>query len=449
MSRIAVIGGGISGLAAAWRLRARKVDVTLYEASPHIGGVIRSVRRDGFLVDEGPNTLVARHAVVEETIQALRLGDERVWASGEAGKRYVVRGGTAIALPTSPTAFLSTPIFSGRAKLRLLREPFVRPGTADDEPLADFVRRRLGPEVLDYAVDPFVGGIFAGDPARLSARWAFPTLWALERDHGSLVRGMLGRARHRKQNPTPKPSTRPFSFRDGMQTLPDALARALGNAVQTTTRVTALARDTDGWTVTTQSNARQAVARFDGVICTVPLHSLPSLGLEGDDFTAFDTVSYPPVSVLALGLKQDQIAHTLDGFGVLVPSREPFRLLGTLFSSSLFPERAPNDHALLTCFVGGARRPQTATLPTEDLVALVLGDLDRLLGVTGEPVFVHRAHWTHAIPQAEVGYGRVLEALEALEKRLPGLRFAGNYRRGISVGEALQCGLDAAEAILN
>src|SRR5690606_32753622 len=186
-------------------------------------------------------------------------------------------------------------------------------------------------------------------------------------------------------------------------------------------------------------------ARFDGVVCAVPLHRLGALGLGADPFGA---VYHAPVSVLALGFERERVGHALDGFGVLVPEREPFRLLGALFSSTLFPGRAPEGHVLLTCFAGGTRRPEDALLPTADLVALARADLGRLLGVRGEPAFVHRAQWEDAIPQYHVGYGRVLAALDALEARHPGLVLAGSYRQGISVGEALRSGLDAADRLL-
>ncbi len=440
---VAVIGGGISGLAAAWRLRQRGAPITLFEASDRTGGVIRTVQRDGFQIDEGPNTLVARSSTVTETIDA--LGIERVPASEAAKSRYVVRDGALVAVPTSPPGLLSTPLLSARAKLRLLREPFVRAGADEDEPLASFVRRRLGPEVLDYAVNPFVAGVYAGDPRRLSTRYAFPLLHTLEREHGSLVRGMIHRARNRGDGPA-KPSAHPFSFRDGAQALPDAFARAVGaDAIRLGTPVTALRHDADGWTVTTDRGDE----RFGGVVSTVPLHRLSEIVFESDvDLGPFADVTYPPLSVLALGFRRTDVEHPLDGFGVLVPEREGLGVLGALFSSTLFPGRAPAGHVLLTCFVGGMRRPDLADRPTDDLVALALADLRPLLGVRGEPTFVHRKLWRRAIPQYHVGYGRVVEAMEAMEARHPGLAIAGNVRRGISVGDALEAGLDAADRLL-
>ena len=446
MSRIAVLGGGISGLAAAWKAQKRGAEVSLFEASDRIGGVIRSVRRDGFLVDEGPNTLVARHAVVGETIEALGLEEDRVWADENSAHRYVVRDGVPVALPSSPGSFLKTSIFSARGKLRLLREPFIGPSDADDEPLSDFVRRRLGSEVLDYAVDPFVGGILAGDPARLSTRYAFPPLWEVEQSHGSLFRGMLSKARNRKDAP---PSSRPFSFRDGMQTLPDALARILGGAIYTDAPVVTLSRGSGSWAVTTQQAGETRTEHFDKVISALPLHRFADLDIDAEiDRAALDAVAHTDLSVLALGFRRDQVEHPLDGFGLLVPSREPFEVLGVLFSSSLFPGRAPEGHVLLTCFVGGRRKPEQASLPPDRLLALALGDLRALLGVRGEPLFTHRASWKQVIPQAEIGYGRVLDAISTIEEQHPSLGFAGSYRYGVSVGDALRSGLDAADRLL-
>jgi oxygen-dependent protoporphyrinogen oxidase len=228
-----------------------------------------------------------------------------------------------------------------------------------------------------------------------------------------------------------------------VQTLPDAFAHRLGHAVRLRTPVVGLKRENDHWTVTTQSDGSERDDRFDGVVFAAPLYGLSEMGFEG----VVPPVSSPSVSVLALGFRRTDVAHPLDGFGVLVPEHEPFRLLGTLFSSSLFPNRAPEDHVLLTCFSGGTRHPTDALLPDDALVALALDDLRSLLGVRGEPVFVHRKHWDRAIPQYEVGYDRVLAALADFEASHPGLRFAGNVRGGISVGDALEAGLDAADRL--
>jgi protoporphyrinogen/coproporphyrinogen III oxidase len=444
MFQIAVIGAGIAGLAAASRLREAGLEVTLFEASSRPGGVIETEQSGGFLVDYGPNTLMPRPPELERIIGALGIESERVWADASAAKRYIVRDGKPVAAPSSPAGFFSTRLLSAGARLRILKEPLIRKADAqEDESLAEFVRRRLGPEVLDYAVNPFVAGVFAGDPERLAVRHAFPRLHAFEREHGSLLRGGLHAMRAaRKQRIGPRVRPRPFSFRNGMKTLTDALAATLGDSLRLDSPVQSISESVSGWRLSLQDGEEH---EFSAVVVTAPLHRLPEMGM---DVSALSRVEYPPVSVLALGFRREEVEHPLDGFGVLVPEKEPFSILGCLFSSSMFDGRAPAGHVLLTCFVGGSRAPELARQPADRLTAIALGDLRRLLGVRGEPVFRRHRFWERAIPQYTLGYGTVLERLAEIEHDMPGLHFAGNYRRGISTGEALASGREAAERLL-
>ncbi|MEM6785040.1 MAG: protoporphyrinogen oxidase [Bacteroidota bacterium] len=461
--RVAVLGAGVSGLAAALRLADAGIHPTVFEARSAPGGVIRTLRRDGFQVDVGANSMQAKPGLVQELVDRLDLGGAVVAPGASAQNRYIVRDGVAMAAPLKPPHLATTKLFSRRAKVRLLAEPLVRRGTDRDESIAAFVTRRLGREVLDYAVDPFIGGIYAGDPARLSLRHAFPRLYTLEHAHGSLLRGMASVHRAPSSDAVAPPATgetgakkppRSFSFRDGMETLPHALASALpAGSVCYNRRVVSLGRDGQGWTVAVQSYDEVGhglrAEHFDAVVCTLPLHRLYELAWPATlDVTPLAAVSYAPVTLVALGYRRDAVAHPLDGFGLLVPSRERFDLLGALFSSSLFPGRAPEGHVLLTCFVGGMRRPALAAASSEALLPRLRRDLGTLLGVRGAPVFVERFSWTQAIPQYHLGYDGVLDALADLEARHPGLRFAGNFRHGVSVGDALASGWQAAEALL-
>ncbi len=450
MPTVGVLGAGIAGLTAAYHLQQQGVSVQVLEASGHVGGVIQSERRDGFLVEHGPNSIRSSAPALEHIVQDLGLADERVWANDAADTRYVVRDGQPTPLPRSVGAFLSTDLFSTRAKLRLLAEPFIGRADTAEESVADFTRRRLGPEVLHYAVAPFVGGVFAGTPGDLSVQHAFERLAALEDKYGSLFMGAVRRALSREGDDEGDdvPSGL-FSFRDGLQTLPTALGDALGGQLSLNTPVTALRHDGGQWRVRTSSSG-ETTRTFEALLSTIPLHRLADLHLDTPvNLAPLRAVSYPPVSVLALGYPRAAVRHPLDGFGLLVPPVErDLNVLGTIFSSTLFPNRAPNDHVLLTTFVGGGRAPHHATSDTDALQSLVTTDLQRLLGVEGAPVFRQHIHWPSAIPQYTLGYGQVKKTLNKLERTHPSLALAGNYRQGVSVGDALTSGADAADRLL-
>ncbi len=445
MSRIGVIGAGIAGLTAAYRLHQNGYDVRILEAGDRPGGVIRTDTNSGFLVEAGPNTL-RPSPLLETLIQDLGLESERVWANDAASRRYIIRDGVPLPLPMSVGAFLTTDLFSTGAKLRLLAEPFADRSPEGDESLAAFARRRLGPEMLDYALAPFVGGVFAGDPEQLSARHAFEKLVALEEKYGSLFWGAL----RSDSDPDETPSGL-YSFRDGIQTLPNALAEHLDEHIVYNTRVTHLQSTEEQWTVQTDGPTASSTMSFDALLSTVPLHELSQITLDTPvDCTSLDEVSYPPVRVVALGYERSAVDHPLDGFGMLVPPVEDeFDILGTLFSSTLFPDRAPDDHVLLTTFVGGARAPALAERDTATVQSVVERDLERLLGVEGAPAFAHHVYWPRAIPQYTQGYGAVKETLDTLETEHPSLFFAGNYRQGVAVGDAAASGADAAERLQN
>ena len=447
---VGIIGAGIAGLTAAYRLRAWGADVRVFEASAEVGGAIRSRRQGGYLIEEGPNALQTGTPLLEDLIDALGLAEARVEAAPAAKRRYIVRRGKPVPLPGSPPALVRSPLFSWRAKGRLLAEPLVRAARPEaEESIADLVRRRLGQEALDYALSPFVAGIFAGDPARLSARYAFPRLYELEQAHGSLLLGSLKRARTSKASRGTSPPRRTFSFRDGLHTLPHALAEQLAGRITTEAPVIALAQEPGGWRLTALKGGTPTTHRFRHVIFAAPLHRLGGLGFETDvDLTPLAAVPYPPVTTVALGLRRDQVGHPLDGFGLLVPEVEArFQTLGTLFSSTLFPGRAPHGHVLLTSFVGGTRHPDLARAQDDVIVEAVRRDLSHLLDVRGEPAFARCARWPQAIPQYELGHGRVVATLDRLEATHAGLHFAGNYRSGIAVGDAAASGAAAAERV--
>lgn len=457
MVSVAIIGGGVSGLTAAYRLRQRNVAVTLFEAEERAGGVIRSERHSGYLVEYGPSSIEGSDPITQQLLRELELEEQCLTARQPTHRLSIVRGGKAHRLPASPSTFLRSPLFSPPGKLRLLREPLVKAGDGrEEESVAAFARRRLGREGCDYLVSTFVTSVLAGDPERYSARFAPLGLSKLEQRYGSLTRGFLKSARERKRQTTESGAggqtarSGAFSFRDGLQTLTDALFARVRSSVYLNAPVVRLQRTAAGWNVTARSAGREEVALFDAVIYTAPLYRLSSLQIEpAYDYAPLRAVEYAPLALLALGFRRTQVGHSLEETAVFVPVVEGKTLRATLFSSSVYPGRAPEGHVLLTNFIGGACGPEDARRPEKELLARVLSELHTLLKISGQPTFVKHIALERALPQYTVGYGRVLESIERMETSLPGLYLAGNYRQGVSVRSALLSGYEAAGRALS
>ncbi len=441
MKKVAIIGAGITGLAAAFELQESGIDCVVFEASGRTGGCISTLRKDGYLVECGPNSILETHPDVGRLIVRLGIEGNKLHAKPAAKKRYIVRGGKPVALPTSPGAFLGSDAFSARAKLRLLKEPFIRSKGTDQESLADFVVRRLGREFLDYAVNPFVSGVYAGDPHRLSTAHAFPKLYALEQNYGSIIKGAVKGARARRKRVEKNVhDARMYSFDDGMEVLPRRLTQKLGSRVRLNTPATSIQMMDEGiWLVNREE--------FSDVVLAIPAHQMPELNTPFD-LDLFAEIEYPAVASVSLGFGLNSVMHALDGFGMLIPAVENRFSLGALFPSSIFPERAPGGMALLTVFVGGARAPERALMNTDEMLAQVMDDLRGLLGVDGEPDFVQTTVWPKAIPQYTIGYERHLDRMNEIEADYPGIHFAGHYRGGISVANSILSGLRTAEKII-
>ena len=311
--------------------------------------------------------------------------------------------------------------------------------------------RRLGREFLDYAINPFVAGVYAGDPTRLSVKHAFPKLHALEQKHGSLILGQFLGARERKRRgETSKQDAKKISFDEGLQVLTDTLHTNLGEAVHLQTPVIGVEQGSDGWTVTTRSGGSEQPRRHAVVLFAGPAHKLPEIRLTTKsnlDWSPLGELYYPPVASIVLGFRREDVGHPLDGFGMLIPQIEGFNILGALFSSSLFPNRAPAGHVALTCYLGGARAPKLALLEADAAIELAMKDLRTILGVKGQPTFKHHFLFRKAIPQYEVGFGRFKQLMNDLEASAPGLFLAGHYRDGISLGDSIISGDKVAERI--
>ena len=446
---VVVVGAGLSGLTAAFRLAQQGVRLRVVESAARPGGVIGSVRRDGALYEQGPNSGLDTTPLVNELLAAAGIAGERVDAEAAAAKRYILRGGQLSPLPTSPPAFFATRLFSWKAKLALLREPFVKPAAADaEETVAAFVRRRLGDEFLDYAIEPFVAGIYAGDPEKLSVPAAFPRLAALEQKYGSLIRGQIIGARERKRSAEKaKNAAVSFSFRGGMQALTDALARGL--PIDHGVRAAGLRREADGtFVLECGRGAERFELRARSVVLAVPAYEAARIVacLAPEAATALEAIVYPPVATIASCYRRADVAHPLDGFGFLAPRKESPPILGCLFSSSMFAGRADSSTVLLTTFVGGVRSGALALKPEEELAADVSTALQGYLGAR-QPLWQVVTRWPQAIPQYTLGHLRRIAAVERAEAEAPGLRLCANWRGGVSVADCIKSAHASVEAV--
>jgi oxygen-dependent protoporphyrinogen oxidase len=372
-------------------------------------------------------------------------------------------------MPGSPAGFFTTELFSLKAKLAVLREPFVSPRRDGvEESIAQFVVRRFNQEFLDHAIDALVAGIYAGDPCKLSVTHAFPKLKALEDRYGSMIKGQIFGARDRRRSGEVAKDRAPkFSFDEGLQVLPDTLRERLGDAVKLNTPVLKLIRTKEGWTIESRENGRETRAEHGAVIYCGTAFGLAELQIETagpqagsaeigqgadardkfPDLTAFSEIRYPPVASVVLGFRREDVAHPCEGFGMLLPKIEGFKILGTIFSSSLFPNRAPAGHLTLTSYVGGERYPELASLPSQKLYELTCEDLRVLLGVRGAPTFKHCVFYPKAIPQYNVGYGRYRGLMTDIEAGAPGLFLAGHYRDGVSLSDSIVSGCNVADRV--
>jgi oxygen-dependent protoporphyrinogen oxidase len=452
MSRkVVVIGAGISGLTPAYFLAKEGFEVTVLEKKREVGGSIETIREKGFLFDRGPNSGLETTPVLSKIVAELRLGDDLVYANKEGSKRYILRDNMLHPLPMNPAAFIKTKLFSGKAKARLFAEPFI--GRSKDgyyQSIADFVKRRLGQEFLDYAINPFVAGVYAGNPEELSVKSSFPKLYELEEKYGGLIIGTIKSIKERRQRAEKsKQSARMFSFTGGMQKLPAALAAWLGERVHTFCDVTSIEKIGDGFRIKYNNAGHPKEIDCDILISTVPAYTAAELFRTWDEKLTehLNAVYYPPVLALMLGYNKESIRQSLDGFGFLVPAKERRSFLGAIWSSVIFPDRADDDKAAFTLFVGGARDPEVGNIDKEILIKKVRAEFEKIMGITEEPVYTGYKYWAKAIPQYNLGYIEHERYFDEFENKNTGLFFSGNYRGGISIGDCLKNGELLAERI--
>lgn len=443
-TEVIVVGAGVTGLCAATQLLLTRgaESVLCLEGAARPGGTTGSDRLDGFVMDWGGNGFLDREPRTLEWIATLGLTDRLVHANTAAAKRYIYRNGKLHKIKAPPGFFFS-PLLSLKGRLRLCFEPLIR-AKRDNSPesIHGFASRRIGKEAARIMVGAMVLGIYGGDAEKLSMAHCFPRMVAMERDYGGLLKALLAIRRKRKASPMGPPGVL-TTFEGGTGTLVEGAAEVLGDRLRCNSKVKAVTKEAEGYTVTLADGSS---LRSRAVIAALPSHCAGEItaGLDAPLADALKEIPYAGLAVVTLCFDRKAVGNALDGFGFLVPRGEGVRTLGCLWTSTLFPEQAPEGHVLLRVMIGGATDPQAMMLSDEALVDLALKELRPLLDIQGEPVLTRVMSHEKGIPQYTLGHDLRLEAIEAGEARHPGLAFAGNAYRGIGLND---CVLSADRAI--
>lgn len=461
MTRIAIVGGGISGLAAAYEIEQRRqdgasVEYVLFESSSRLGGVLRTEKVDGCLVEAGPDSFVTEKPWAADLCRSLGLGDELIGSNDAQRKTYILTQGRLVEMPDGlmflvPTKILPTglsPLFSWKTKLRMTQELFHPPRAVDhDESVAAFVERHYGSEMVDRLADPLLSGVYGGEAANLSVRAVLPRFAEMERTHGSLGRAMLA-ARKKMRAGTARLAPPLFtSLKDGMQHLAESIvARLTPACLMTNAAVDAVQPEAGGWVVSAGLNSDH----FDAVIIALPALAAASVVRIASAELSAELAGIRYTSSITVGLGYDhEVRRSLPpGFGFLVPQSENKQLLAATFVHNKFPHRAPEDRALLRCFFAGKNAENVWALSDEQIVGIVRKELQQILGLRAEPLFARVYKWKSAMAQYGVGHLDRLDRIEKLRHKLPGLALAGNAYRGIGVPDCVRSGRDAATQLI-
>ncbi len=434
---IAIVGAGITGLYLGHLLQEKGIDFRLYEANDHVGGNIRTLERDGYVLETGPNS-IRMNADFHGLLQDLNLLDEVMYTAPAAKKRYVLKNGAYRATPSGPISLLFGSFFSFKTVRRILKERRLSPEDIPGETIDAFFRRRFGDDVVDYLVAPFISGIYAGDPKALLVAKAFPQIKKWEREYGSVLKGFFkGRKKSEFKGV--------FSLRKGLGQMAEAMGQQLGDRLQLGAKLEGLEKENGKWHL--ELGAEKVAA--EKVVLALPAETLAGVlgSVDGEMSAALARVNYPPVSVVQSAYRRSDVPHPLDGFGALHNHLEDSGTLGTIFSSTIFPNRCPSDQILLTTFVGGARTPERAQLTDNGLKKLVKGDYRRFLRIEADPVMTHIVRWPRAIPQYDPD---ILDAHAGLPRLVEQkIWLAGNWTHGISVPSCLERAQELCEQLLS
>ncbi|ADY72942.1 protoporphyrinogen oxidase [Desulfurobacterium thermolithotrophum DSM 11699] len=454
--KVAVIGAGISGLSVAFYLKKGGAEVKVFEKEKTVGGKMKTIHEDGYIIETGPNGFLDGKPYTLNLVKELGIESKLYRSSDKARKRFIYTNGRLVRLPESPIAFLASYLLSWKGKLRLVGEFLVPPKKEDiDESLSEFAKRRIGEEALEKLLDPMVAGIFAGDPDRLSLKAAFPAIYYLEKQYGGLIKGLIAKMKEAKKSGKKSGPAGPggvlTSFKGGVKDLIDSLSEFLGDSIETEVEILGLDRIEKGWKVKYKKENEVFEETFDAIVFSTPAYItaklLNDLNLELSKLLS--EIEYSPISVVALGFEKKGLGHDLDGFGFLVPRSEKRKILGALWDSSVFPNRAPSGKALIRVMIGGARQPELALLPDEELVNIALKELRRIMKIRHYPEKIKVFKHEKGIPHYTVGHAERVEKIFRLISKYPGLYLCNNAYTGVGVNDCTKAAEEVARRILD
>lgn len=437
VGKVVVIGAGIAGLSAAHYLKKRGVDVEIIEREKFFGGAVRSALKDDrYLIELGPNAFLANAEPVTKLARDLSIEPLIVGSDELSKNRYIYRGGRLHKLPMNPFAFLGSRLISTAGKLRAMFEPFVRSKSKDDETLAQFVERRAGKEILEALVDPFASGVWAGDPRQLEMKSVLPKFVEIERECGSVMKGMKKLKREGETNTERKKGL--YSFRWGLGTLTARLEEELRGKLKLGAAALSIEKGRDGgFKVRVEGQVLPILA--DAVVIATPAPQTAGIlaALSSEIVEPLSSIPYSPLAVVHTAFKTTDIPKKLDGFGVLIPRGEGIRLLGSIWASAIFPGRCPKDEELLTNYIGGATDAGLIDLSDEDITKEVLDGLKKTMGITASPKFIYVKRVAQAIPQYNLGHAKNIGIIQNELEKIPGVFLTGSYFDGVSVSDTI------------
>lgn len=450
---VIVLGAGLTGLTTAYHLNKAGVKMVVLDSKAEVGGVIATSSKNGFVFERGPNTGVVGSPEIAELLEALHPDCVAEYGNEKVSKRFILYKGKWQALPGGLWGGITTPLFTWKDKFRILGEPFRKKGTNPEETLADLVKRRMGDSFLDYAIDPFILGVYAGDPAYLIPKYALPKLYNLEQNYGSFVKGAIKKAKLPKTEREKKATGKVFTVKGGLGVLAKTLYTKIGtdkfllgvSGIQ-------VKPVENGFEVSFTNNQGEAVTLLARkVVSTIPAFELPKVLSFVDEhlLNLVSQVFHPQVVEIAVGFNQWN-GVPIDGFGGLIPFKEKREIMGVMYMSSLFENRAPEGGALITVFVGGARRQDLPQRSDDELRTIVAKEFKELMGVPKfKPDLFEIIRHKHAIPQYGSESKARFEAADKIQQQFPGLIVGGNLRNGIGMSDRVKQGTELANEIIN